>query len=193
MLQKIQTKLILSPHQARIAYPASEVQHINRRISKFEAQPLLDDFPQISIPLPLPDMSGEWGVAMLFLKFHARALLLVLNLLLLEKSVLVVGSSHEEVSCCTLALLDLIQPFQWASAFINCIPIDFLEFINSPVPFIAGFVEENDEKLEKVLQRKLVKDANLNGLIILNLNLGEVCAGSHDKQIGLAFSQTIAM
>ena len=108
MLQKIQTKFILSSHQNRIAYPADEVQHINRRITKFEAQPLIDDFPRISLPLPLPNMCGEWGVTTLFLKFHARALLLVLNLLLLEKSVLVVGTSHEEVSCCTLALLDLI-------------------------------------------------------------------------------------
>ena len=193
MLQKIQTKFILSAHQARIAYPADELQHINRRITKFEAEPLLDDLLPISLPLPLPAMSAEWGVAMLFLKFHARALLLVLNLLLLEKSVLVVGTSHEEVSCCTLAFLILIQPFEWAGAFVNNIPIDFLEFINSPIPFIAGLVEESDEKLNKILKRQVVKDANVNGLIILNLSSGEVCAGSHDKQIGLAFSQTITM
>ena len=60
ILQKIQTKFILSPHQARIAYPADEVQHVNRRIAYFETRPLPDNFPKISLPLPLPDMTGEW-------------------------------------------------------------------------------------------------------------------------------------
>ena len=57
MLQKIQNKLSLSPRQARIAYPMDEFQHIKRQVIKFEAPPLLDNFPKISLPLPLPDMS----------------------------------------------------------------------------------------------------------------------------------------
>ena len=193
MLRKIQNKLKLSPHQSRIVYPIDENQHVKRQVSKFEAQRLLDDFPKISLPLPLPDMTGEWGVATLFLKFNARAMFFALNLLLLENSVLVVGTSHEEVSCCTLALLDLLQPFEWASAFINCIPIDYLEFINSPVPFIAGLVPENGDKLDEVLKGDLIKDVLEAGLIILNLNSGEVWFGKDENQTSLAYSLTTAM
>ena len=193
MLQKIQNKLSLSPRQGRITYPVDETQHINRQVTNFEAEPLLDGFPKISLPLPIPDISGEYGVAKLFLKFHSRALLLILNLLLLEKSVLVVGTSHEEVSCCTLALLELLKPFEWASAFINSIPINFIEFITSPVPFIGGLVPENQERLDEILKGDLVKDAISNGLIILNLNSSEVYIGIDEKQNSLAFSQTIAM
>ena len=192
MLLKIENKLSLSPRQAQIAYPVDETQHINRKLTKFEAQPLLDDFPKISLPLPLPGMTGEWGVATLFLRFHGRSLLLILNLLLLENSVLMVGTKHEEVSCCTLALLDLLAPFEWASAFINSIPIDYLEFINSPVPFIGGLVPENKKSLRRILKGKLVKDAIANGLIVLNLDSGEVFVGENEKQNALAFSQTIA-
>ena len=193
MLQKIQDKLTLSLCQARITYPIDEVQHISRQITKFEAQPLLDNFPKISLPLPIPDMIGEWGVATLFLKFHARLLHLILNLLLLEKSVLVVGTSHEEVSCCTLALLELLQPFEWSSAFINSIPIEYLELINSPVPFIAGLVPENDSRLNSVLEGDLVQDAMKSGLIVMNLSSGKVFIGNDDQQNALAFSQTLAM
>ena len=193
MLRKIHNKLILSPRQSRIAYPIDETQHVNRQVTKFEASRLLDDFPKISLPLPLPDMTGEWGIATLFLKFHARYLLLIKNLLLLESSVLVVGTSHEEVSCCTLALLELIQPFEWASAFINYIPIDFLEFITSPVPFIAGLVPENDDKLNMVLKGDLVKDAMEGGLVILNLDSLEITFSKDDNRTSLAYSQTLSL
>ena len=193
MLQKIQNKLRLSPRQSQIAYPNDETQHVNRKITKFEAQPLLDDFPTISLPLPLPDMTGEWGVTTLLMRFHSNALLLILNLLLLENSVLMVGTKHEEVSCCTLALLDLLAPFEWASAFINSIPIDYLEFINSPVPFIAGLVLENSNTFHSILKGKLVKDAIANGLIVMNLDSGDVFVGDNEKQNALAFSQTVTL
>ena len=193
MLQKIQNEFCFTQHQSRIAYPIDETQHIKRQVTRFEAPPLLDHLPKISLPLPPPDMTGEYGVSMLFVRFNAKALLLILNLLLLEKSVFVVGTSHEEVSCCTLALLHLLEPFEWASAFINSIPINFIEFITSPVPFIGGLVPENQERLDEILKGDLVKDAISNGLIILNLNSSEVYIGIDEKQNSLAFSQTIAM
>ena len=61
MLNKIQKKLILSPAQARVKYCYDEIKHIKRIVPKFEAEPLLQNCPKISLPLPLPDMSGEWG------------------------------------------------------------------------------------------------------------------------------------
>ena len=129
MLHTIKTDLRLSPDQAKIKYPTDEYEYVDREITKFEANPLLEGFPAISLPLPLPDMSGEWGVAKLFLKFKSSALLLTLNLLLLESSVLVVGTSPEEVASCTSALLTLLQPFNWASVFIPQIPLDYLDFV----------------------------------------------------------------
>ena len=45
-------------------------------------------------------------------------LLVLLKILLLERSVLVIGSSYEEVSSCTCALLDLLKPYKWVSTFI---------------------------------------------------------------------------
>jgi len=96
---------------------------------------LLENGPKISLPLPLPDIYDDWGVATLFLKFKPRELLSTIGFLLLESSVLVVGTRSEEVGACTSALLTLLKPFQWASAFIPSIPHGYLDLVCSPVPF----------------------------------------------------------
>merc|ERR1712151_1305287 len=167
-------------------------EHMNRIVPKFEADSLLKNFPKISLPLPLPDVSSEWGVATLLLRFKATAVLLVLNLLLLESSVLVVGTSSEQVTSCALALLDLLKPYEWSSAFIPSIPIDYLDFVSSPVPLIAGIVAENKSRLKDILFDDRVKDALNNGTSILNLDTGNV-ANKNDSLNMIAYSQVVAI
>ena len=129
MLFNIKNKLRLSPNELKVKYPSDEYEYMQRKIIMAEFNPLFEDFPKISLPLPLPDMSGEWGVATLFLRFHSPCLLVILNLLLLESPALVVGTRPEEVASCTSALLTLLQPFKWASPFIPLIPIDYLDLV----------------------------------------------------------------
>ena len=77
MLHMIKTKLRLSPTQAKVKHPSNEHARANREVSKFEFDPLLENCPKISLPLPLPDMYGEWGVATLFLRFKPSDLLIL--------------------------------------------------------------------------------------------------------------------
>jgi len=86
--------------------------------SKFDFTLPHSTFGNTTVRLPLPSVTREWGLAMLLLKIKAPALLVVLKLLLLERSVLVVGRNFEEVTICASALRDLLDPFHWASAFI---------------------------------------------------------------------------
>ena len=45
----------------------------------------------IEIPLPLPQQIDEWGVATLVLRVKISQLVILLKLLLLERSVLIIG------------------------------------------------------------------------------------------------------
>ena len=194
MLHKIKNDLLLSSPQARVEYPTNEYEHARGETLKFKAEPLLEDFPAISLPLPLPDVPGEWGVANLFLKFKASSLLVTLNLILLESSVLVIGTSPEEVASCTSALLTLLQPFTWASVFIPQIPLDYLDFVSSPVPFIAGLIVEGSSNLNQILNDNRVKNAVSDGMIILSLSTGDVISdNAAGKEKIIAFSQTLLM
>ena len=132
MLHKIKNKLRLSPDQMKVKYPTGGYEYLRRKTMTLEFNPLLEDFSKIKLPLPLPDMSGEWGVATLFLRFNSSAMLVILNLLLLESPALVMGTSPEEVACCTSALLKLLLPFKWVSVFIPLIPVDYLDLVSSP-------------------------------------------------------------
>lgn len=192
LLHRIQTKLYLSLHERRVKYPSDENDFINRTVSNVVFDQLFANFPKISLPLPLPDMIDEWGVAQLFLRFDSSILLIILNLLLLESSVLVIGTKAEEVSCCTSALLTLLKPFKWSSVFIPLIPNEFIDFVGSPVPFIAGIVPENKLNLKNILVDDRVSEAINDGMIVLNLDAGSTHAASQlSGQSKLAFSQTL--
>jgi len=131
-------------------------------------------FNKISLPLPLPEVAGEWGLSTLFLRIKDSGLIILLKLLLLERSVLVVGETSEEVTACTTALLELLDPYKWASAFMPLLPRDMLDFVSSPVPFIAGMIVEGKQHLHSIIHDHGVKDAMLCGLSIVNLVSGKL-------------------
>ena len=108
-------------------------------IKKYEVLTLDLDFffPSLVYALPLPQISNEWGVAQLILRFKLPMLLNLLLLLLLERSVLIIGENSEDVSSSAFALLDLLKPYKWSSVFLPSLAEDMIDFITSPVPFIA--------------------------------------------------------
>merc|ERR1711933_305748 len=97
-----------------------------------------------------------------------------LMLLLLEKPILVVANRIEEVSICSCTLLHLLAPYKWASVFINILPGNNLDFVESPVPFIAGILAGGGNEVEMILNDYCVQRALYNGLSIVDLYSGEV-------------------
>merc|ERR1712048_222643 len=103
-----------------------------------------------------------------------------------------IGTRPEEVASCTSALLTLLEPFQWASAFIPLIPYEYLDFVSSPVPFIAGYIAEDVSNLEQIFKDVRVIDAISDGMIALNLDNGSMLSSSKfDQKKIVAFSQSV--
>lgn len=174
VLATLQSRLSLSRAQRRITYPRDEVSHVQNPQRRFIMDLKVMGFSKVSLPLPLPEVSGQWGLATLFLRIKDSGLIILLKLLLLERSVLVVGQRSEEVTACATALLELLDPYTWASAFMPLLPREMLDFVSSPVPFIAGMLVEGKQDLHSVIHDHGVKDAMLNGLSIVNLVSGKL-------------------
>merc|ERR1712172_474871 len=85
----------------------------------------------IQVNLPLPQIVSEWGVARLILRIKLPSITILLKLLLLERSVLVLGNSCEEVSSCAFALLELLKPFKWPSIFIPSLSEEMMGFTSA--------------------------------------------------------------
>lgn len=72
--------------------------------------------------------TGE-GVLRTLRLFGAKLMLKLLGILLLENSVVVVGSSFAQVKEVTLSLLKLLQPFQWQHTFLPFLPVTSCQFL----------------------------------------------------------------
>ena len=96
-------------------------------------------------------------------------LVFILKLLLIERSVLVLGESSHLVTACTCALVELLKPFKWASNFMPLLPSHMLDFVSSPVPFLIGMVVKNIDHSLKIEKDDRVCEAMAVGLSIINL------------------------
>jgi len=166
--------MCLSEDQAKLQLPKNDLDILTESMPTFEIDlPDLIGIENISIPLPLPNCSKDWGVAAIVHHLEIPDLMCVLNLLLIERSILVVGLNSDIVTSCTCALLELIRPFHWMSNFMPLIPKEMLDFVNSPVPFIIGMTMDN-RACDNIVEDYRVVDAMNDGLSVINLTDGSV-------------------
>lgn len=170
--------MYLNPTQARVSHRSSNNFDI---VTNENATPTFEiNMPEFnfvdttSIHLPLSQVSCHWGLAMLFQRISPIDLLALLRLLLIERSVLIIGESSIVVSSCACALLDLLQPYRWASTFMPLLPEDMIDFVQSPVPFITGMTVKNKEHATSIKNDQRVTEAMGNGLNVMNLISGKV-------------------
>ena len=172
-LKYVQAECRLSREQ--IAYglknidPLDELNGIGMR---FQVKLPVRNSTKIDLPLPLPNIGKEWGFAKLLLSIGPDSTLLALKLLLLERSILVLGDRPDEVTAACRALLRLIKPFKWASTFMPVLPFAMLDFVNSPVPFVAGMSVEGDHAMHLIEEDIRVIEAQSEGMSIINLKSG---------------------
>lgn len=150
-------------------------------IATYESMPTFDiNLPafnwvdRMSIHLPLPQVARHWGLSVLFERIRPSCLLATLRLLLIERSVLIIGESSIVASSCACALVDLLRPYKWASTFMPLLPQNMLDFVHSPVPFITGVVVKDRSNANRVEKDHRVVEALSNGLSIVNLISGSV-------------------
>jgi len=167
VIKAMREKLRLTTRQALVTFPRSQLEHINGKLHYFEAfVPQIPNCDTIKLPLPLPRIGKEWALAQFLLDIGPDSLVLCLKLMLLERSVLVLGENLQHVSMFACGLIELLRPFEWASAFMPVLPQRMLDFINAPVPFIAGVAARNVSEIENDSR---VLEAMENGMSLLNL------------------------
>lgn len=177
ILHAMQTKLYLSPDHKKTIFSRGKVH------KSFEVDLSLGNSSKITLPLPLPHMSSEWGFATLIRSISIQNVFLALKLLLIERSILLIGTSAEEVSASACAMSDLLKPFKWASAFMPLLPVKLLDIVESPVPFIAGIVLKDEASLDTLEQDERVNSAMEEGMSIINLTSKTFSPTSEDGVI----------
>jgi hypothetical protein len=73
---------------------------------------------------------------------------LLLVAFLLEKSVVFVGESYEDVSLSVLALTAMIRPLKWPHVSVPLLPNSLRYILDSPVPFIVGLPGKPPDDIE---------------------------------------------
>ncbi|GMH62211.1 hypothetical protein TrRE_jg5067 [Triparma retinervis] len=172
LLTIIQASSIIPAHHVSIHAPRNQYAHAHKERKIFELQLPLRNAAPIRLPLPLPRVGGEWGLAKLLVKIGGDNLMRIIHLMMLERNVLILGGVVEEVTSCACALVQLLSPFKWAGTFIPLLPNDMTDFLLSPVPFIVGMVKGSDD----ICGTPTVKEANESGLSIIDLDTGLVTA-----------------
>lgn len=88
---------------------------------------------------------GEWGVPIALQALGHKLFFVLLGAVLLERKIVFVSPDLRILSALVLSWLPLIRPFNYQSVLIPILPNTMFSFLEAPVPFIVGVVEESAE------------------------------------------------
>lgn len=81
---------------------------------------------------------AAWTCKIGWCTLSAEDLVDILELLLTETSLIVIGSNLALVSAAVQSLIPLLQPLKWSGVFLPVLPSRMYEFLDAPVPLVAG-------------------------------------------------------
>lgn len=163
-------KLRLTQGQASITFPRNHLDYIVGGKHYFQTTLPIPGAGPIKLPLPLPSVGKQWGLSRLLMDIGPDSLVLMLKLLLMERSILVLGENLQEVTASACSLLELLEPFEWSSVFLPVLPHKMLDFVTSPVPFVAGMAVNDYARVCDVEKDPRTLDAMDHGMSLLNLS-----------------------
>jgi hypothetical protein len=170
IMEAMLNMLRLTRGQSAVRFPRSNLEYICGTQHFFRANLPIPNAMPIKLPLPLPSIGKQWALAKLILDIGPDSLVLMLKLMLLERSILVLGENLEEVTPYACGLLELLEPFEWFGVFLPVLPHNLLDFVTSPVPFVAGMAVNDYTRVRQVENDKRTLDAMANGMSLLNLS-----------------------
>lgn len=124
-------------------------------------------YPSIINSLIIPQQPldiTEWTLSILLYFIPIDIIIQVHYLLMVEKSLVVIGSDAGLVSLVTTAFSKLLYPFKWVGIFVPILPPLALEVLDPPCPFITGLVlpslfpTESKNKFNKELTRDNIRE-----------------------------------
>jgi hypothetical protein len=80
----------------------------------------------------------EWTVSVLLTHLSSTIVFKIINLLLMEKSLIIHGKNAGIVTTITMAVINLVSPFLWEGIFVPLVPDNARELFGAPVPLIVG-------------------------------------------------------
>lgn len=123
---------------------------------------LLFTFQKQLYPFILPDSSRPRSYNVSFLplveNLSVDAILALFTAALLEHKILLLSSNTALLTDSAEALAALLFPLKWTGVFVPVLPLDALECLDAPVPFIYGLSTENFELHIEELEGVLVVD-----------------------------------
>ncbi|GAM21576.1 hypothetical protein SAMD00019534_047510 [Acytostelium subglobosum LB1] len=81
---------------------------------------------------------ADWATIGLFMHLSLENILKVLGAVLLEQRVVFVSDNLSLLSSACFAMQSFIHPFVWQGLFVPIIPQALIDYLEAPVPFIAG-------------------------------------------------------
>jgi hypothetical protein len=84
--------------------------------------------------------TSEWALAVLITHVSAPTIFKMVNLLLMEKSLIIYGQNAGVVTAITFAIAQLLSPFLWEGIFIPLVPDNAREMFGAPVPLLLGTI-----------------------------------------------------
>lgn len=133
----------------------------------------------------------DWCLPPLLSWIKPEVIVRVLSLLLCEAKVFIIGSEAGMVSGSVIGLTSLLLPFQWSAPMIPILPLRHLDFLDSPVPLLAGIVVDDevqggevsyDACYEAITPQYILNRCSDGGILtaVLNLNTRELFMLRHD-------------
>lgn len=105
----------------------------------------------------------------------------------IQVKLLVYGNDAAMVSCCVLSLVSLLKPLQWVSPSIPILPIKHIDFIDAPVPIIAGIVidnEVNHANYKSINAVELLERCDSDSITaILDLNTRDIYLSNNQRSV----------
>ena len=114
-----------------------------------------------------PNKANECFLAMHYLGYHMFTLIkgdILYDLLLRvfsEQNIIFISDNIEYLTSLVLSMYYLIQPFKWPFIIIPNLPLDLIEVIDSPVPFLIGLLFE-PQKISTFLPKKFLDKNDCN-------------------------------
>lgn len=117
-------------------YNNQQVKVVNKKLQQHIRVPgYISDF---KINLDRLLSTQEWTCAVLFTHLNSQIIFKIINLLLMEKSLIIHGRNAGIVTTITMAVINLISPFAWEGIFVPLVPDNARELFGAPVPLIVG-------------------------------------------------------
>ena len=105
--------------------------------------------------------AGAWAVCTLCKSLSLENMITMLSCVLLEKQIVVFCPSLGVLTGVVWSMQPLILPFVWQSVLFPVMPSSMIEFLDAPVPFIAGIQHKTDvvrEKSSDLIRVNVYKD-----------------------------------